>query len=60
MVAKLLEDRRNFPLVDVIEALVPLAQPELLATEETVLEADTAGTATAIVDTVIAPVSREV
>jgi len=33
-VARYLEERREFPLVDVIEALRPLAQPELLSTEE--------------------------
>lgn len=33
-VARLLEDRRAFPIVDVVEALRPLAQPELLRTEE--------------------------
>ncbi len=29
-VAQYLEDRRNFPVLEVIEALLPLAQPELL------------------------------
>lgn len=33
-VAKLLEERRNFPVVDVIEALAPLSQPELLDTKQ--------------------------
>jgi hypothetical protein len=33
-VAQNLEDRRDFPVIDVIEALAPLAQPELLRTEE--------------------------
>lgn len=33
-VARYLEDRREFPVVDVVEALRPLAQPELLQTEE--------------------------
>lgn len=32
-VAKLLAERREFPVVDVLEALAPLAQPELLETE---------------------------
>lgn len=31
-VAKILADRRDYPVVDVIEALKPIAQPELLAT----------------------------
>jgi hypothetical protein len=33
-VAKLLSDRREFPVVDVVEALGPMAQPDLLETEE--------------------------
>jgi hypothetical protein len=32
-VARYLADRRNFPVADVIEALVALSQPELLRTE---------------------------
>lgn len=32
-VAKLLAERREFPVIDVIEALAPLAQPELLETK---------------------------
>jgi hypothetical protein len=31
-VARQLEDRRNFPVLDIIEALIPIAQPQLLAT----------------------------
>lgn len=33
-VCRFLEERRDFPVVDVLAALVPLAQPELLATQE--------------------------
>jgi len=33
-VARYLFDRRNFPVVDVIDALGPLSQPDLLRTEE--------------------------
>lgn len=33
-VARLLEERRQFPVIDVIEALAPLSQPELLATQQ--------------------------
>ncbi len=32
MVAKFLEDRRGYPVLDVIEAMKPVAQPELLQT----------------------------
>lgn len=60
MVARLLEDRRGFPLLDVIESLVPLAQPELLMTNEALIPAESIGPAAAEVSTVIAPVSREI
>lgn len=33
-VARYLEDRREYPVVDVIEALLPLSQPELLRTDQ--------------------------
>lgn len=33
-VARILADRREFPIVDVVEAIGPLAQPELLQTAE--------------------------
>ena len=33
-VARYLEDRREFPVVQVIDALRPLSQPELLTTEK--------------------------
>lgn len=33
-VCRYLEERREYPIVDVLQALRPLAQPELLATEE--------------------------
>lgn len=37
-VCRFLEERREFPIVDVLEALSPLAQPELLSTQEGVLD----------------------
>ncbi|WP_082755100.1 hypothetical protein [Variovorax sp. PAMC 28711] len=58
MVARLLEERRNFPLVDVIEALQPLAQPELLETSPKEKPAESKREEEALVDTLIAPVSR--
>jgi hypothetical protein len=33
-VARYLADRREFPVIDVIDALIPLSQPELLRTQE--------------------------
>lgn len=60
MVARLLEDRREFPLVDVIEALGPQAQPELLATNEEQVPSISIGESDMELTTVIAPVSREI
>ncbi|MGK5060339.1 hypothetical protein ACQ4WY_25735 [Janthinobacterium sp. LB2P49] len=60
MVARLLEDRREFPLIDVIESLKPLAQPELLDTKEEVVDTTLISVQGAQVDTVIAPVGRVV
>ena len=58
MVARLLEERRSFPLVDVLEALQPLAQPELLETTSKDKPAEATREDEPIVDTLIAPVSR--
>lgn len=60
MVARLLEDRRDFPLLDIIESLRPLAQPELLDSTETQNRIDTVGDVASDITTVIAPVSREI
>lgn len=65
-VARMLQDRRNFPIVDVIEALNVLAQPHLLHTREELEEAVPLSTQAgapppdggAQIDMVIAPVSR--
>src|SRR5205807_3545959 len=57
-VARILVERRDFPVVDVVEAIASFSQPELLATE-----AKQVGTTTlagqANTDLVIAPLSRE-
>tara|TARA_Y100000296_G_scaffold66186_1_gene78138 strand:- start:2155 stop:2439 length:285 start_codon:yes stop_codon:yes gene_type:complete len=58
VVASILAARRNFPVLDVIEALRPLAQPELLQTDEEDQGRELIGTEAPIVDTLIAPVSR--
>lgn len=60
MVARLLEDRREFPLVDVIEALKPQAQPELLVTNEEQAASVSIGESEMELTTVIAPVSLEI
>jgi hypothetical protein len=56
MVAQLLEQRREFPVLAVIESLKPLAQPDLLRTIPVVSPTDVeAQTPADVVDTVIAP-----
>ncbi len=57
-VAKYLEDRRDFPVLDVIEVLKPLSQPELLETEMRNAEIVAQREAAVRVDTVIAPRPR--
>jgi hypothetical protein len=58
MVARLLAERRAFPIVDVIEALGPLAQPELLVTDTSNRPVEPSRDAAASVESLIAPVSR--
>lgn len=58
MVAKLLAERRTFPIVDVIEALGPIAQPELLMTSSTSRPVEPSRDEIAMVETLIAPISR--
>jgi hypothetical protein len=60
MAARLLEDRRDFPLVDVIEALRPQAQPELLVSNEEQVASISIGESDTELTTIIAPVSREI
>lgn len=58
MVARILEERREFPILDVIEALAPIAQPELLLTQAENLPVEDKRDEDAKVETLIAPVSR--
>jgi hypothetical protein len=58
-VARQLAARREFPVVDVIEALKPLAQPELLATHEEQAEL-TAVRGELVTGAVVAPVGKTV
>ena len=56
-VARYLADRREFPVLSVVEALKPLAQPELLETHESTVGLVLAGGTSDQVETtsVIAP-----
>ena len=58
MVAKILEERREFPIVDVVDGLSAIAQPELLQTKEKDISTTPQRDDPAIVETLIAPVSR--
>jgi hypothetical protein len=58
MVAKILEERRIYPVVDVIEALGPIAQPELLQTKAENRPVESSRKEGPVVETLIAPVSR--
>ncbi|WP_433542007.1 hypothetical protein ACQP10_38290 (plasmid) [Streptosporangium sandarakinum] len=57
-VARYLADRREFPVLDVVEALLPLSQPELLQTRTSEADLVRAGGSSAAVETtsVVAPV----
>jgi hypothetical protein len=57
-VAKLLVERAGFPVLAVIEALEPLAQPELLDTKEIAADVILTRRDTAETEAVIAPVPR--
>lgn len=56
-VARLLEERRDFSVLEVVEALKPLSQPELLASNTEEKPAEKTSGDKALVDTVIAPVA---
>ncbi len=59
-VARYLEDRRDFPVVAVIEALEPLAQPELLRTQEASVDVvETRKTTTETTSAVLAPIPKQ-
>ncbi len=59
-VARYLESRRDFPVLDVIEALGPLAQPSLLRTQEEVASiVETRTTSTATTTALMAPIPSQ-
>jgi hypothetical protein len=59
-VARFLEDRRGFPVAEVIEALEPLSQPGLLRTEESSAEVmETGSTHTETTTSLMAPIPRQ-
>ena len=58
-VAQYLVDRRDFPVLEVIEALGPLAQPELLETSERNPQIDATPTLPVQTEAVLAPMPRQ-
>jgi hypothetical protein len=56
-VAKILAERRDFPVVDVIEAIAVFGQPELLTTDDKQVQLQTLK-GQAAMDTLVAPLSR--
>lgn len=58
-VARELERRREFPIVDVVEALLPLAQPHLLKTEQQNGSLIVPSQAAPLIETMIAPISTQ-
>jgi hypothetical protein len=57
-VARMLDDRRAYPVVEVVDALTPLAQPELLDTQEQQVEVVLTREAAVEVQTILAPEAR--
>ncbi|WP_227818341.1 hypothetical protein [Nitrogeniibacter aestuarii] len=57
-VAKELATRREFPVLDVIEALAPIAQPELLTTHESNQTLSATSSGEIILDGLISPIPR--
>lgn len=58
-VAQSLVDRRDFPVIEIIEALKPLSQPELLATEARPAAVVERREAPATTGAVVAPIAQE-
>lgn len=56
-VARYLEERRDFTVLEVVEALKPLSQPELLVSREETKSSEPTRSEPPLVDTVIAPIA---
>lgn len=57
-ICRMLQERREFPTVDVIEALRVFGQPELLATHSEQVNAKTVSNEPGLTSTLVAPMSR--
>ena len=58
-VARTLVDRREFPVVEVVQALGPLAQPELLDTSTHQASIEESGAGTVQTGAIVAPRARD-
>lgn len=58
-VARILEERRDFPVIDVIDAISVFGQPELLVTDDKQVEIETLQ-GESETDMVVAPLSRDI
>jgi hypothetical protein len=59
-VARMLADRREYPVRDVIDALRVFAQPELLETDDKQVGVEEISKAEAITDAIVAPIARNI
>jgi hypothetical protein len=58
-VARMLRDRRDFPVLEVVEAIKPFAQPELILTSEREVGTKTLGVGIAATDMMVAPLAKK-
>lgn len=58
-VASLLVDRREFPVIEVVEVLLPLAQPELLETSKKSADVEYRRKASITTGAVLSPIARQ-
>jgi hypothetical protein len=57
-VARILADRRNFPVLDVVEAIAPFGQPELLHTTEREVGMEIVRAGQKTTDIIVAPIAQ--
>lgn len=58
-VARWLEERRNYPVVEVVDAMKPVAQPELLETDQTEVSLFVKSNEKSLTGSIISPVARK-
>ncbi|MFW5655742.1 MAG: hypothetical protein ACOCYW_08905, partial [Roseicyclus sp.] len=56
-IARWLEERRDYPVLDVLEAMLPIMQPELLVTNETEVSLITKSSEPSTTGSIISPVA---